>query len=54
MRARVDLICQVFHEDVKERQVGVSVQNSKLLTVGVFEFRVEGVPVKKDLTLNSY
>ena len=48
VRARVYLICQAFHEEVKEERVGVRVQHSDSLTEGGFQERVEWVPVKKD------
>ena len=44
VRARVDLLCQVLHEEVKEERVGISVQHSDSFTEGVFQERVESVP----------
>ena len=48
VRARVYLFCQVCHKQVKEERVGVGVKHLDSLTEGVFQKRVECVPVKKD------
>ena len=52
LRARVYLLCQVFHEEVKETRVGVGVKHLDSLAEGVFQKRVKCVPVKKDLSCN--
>ena len=51
VRARVDLLGQVFHKEVEKERVGVRVQHSDSLTDGVFQERVEGEPVKKTKVL---
>ena len=52
IRARVDPFCQVFHKEVKKKRVGVNVEHSDSLTEGVFQERVEGVPVVRDVSFN--
>ena len=48
VRARVYLFSQVYHKEVKEERVGVGVKHSEFLTEGVFQKRVECVPVNKN------
>ena len=48
MRARVYLVCQVFHKKVKEERIGVNVKLSDSLYEGVIHKRVECVPVSKN------
>ena len=45
LMALVYFFCQVFHEEVK-KNVGIGVKHSDSLTEGVFQKRVECVPVK--------
>ena len=48
MRARVDLLRQVIHEEVQEDGVGIRVQHSDPVPECVFQKRVESVPIVKE------
>ena len=52
LRARDYLVSKDFHITVLEAHVGVCVEHSDSLTKGVFQERLEGVPVKKNKSLN--
>ena len=48
MRACVNLLRQVFHEEVKEERVGIGVDHSDLLSEFVFQKRVKRVPINEN------
>ena len=45
VRARVDFFCQVFHEEMKKERVGVCIKHSDVLSEGIFEERIECLPI---------
>ena len=46
---RVDLLHQVFHEEMKETGVGIRVKHSDSLAEFVFQKRVKGIPVNENM-----
>ena len=47
VRARANFFGQIFHEEIKTKQVGVCVQHSDFLSESIFEKRVENVAIER-------
>ena len=49
MRACVNLLRQVFHEEVKEERVSIGLEDSDLLSEFVFQKRVKEIPINENI-----